>query len=555
MSLFANVCKDCDNVSLTRSIVPVFSATDAKSSDTDYETDNNAEQHNTSMKNQVQLITYVDRLSGGDIAALDRILQEELNGVFGGVHLLPFYDPIDGSDAGFDPIDHTRVDARLGKWSDIATLAKHTPVMADVIVNHMSSDSPQFKDFSAKGAASVYNGLFLTMDAVFPNGATERDLLKIYRPRPGFPFTYVTLANGEKKILWTTFTSKQIDIDVKHPQGRAYLESILKTLAENGVTMVRLDAVGYAIKKPGHSCFMMPETFEFIDEFAALATSLGLEVLVEVHSYYQRQIEIAKRVDWVYDFALPPLLLHALLFKTANALAHWIEIRPNNAVTVLDTHDGIGIIDIGADATDREHHPGLVPPSELDRLVETIHENSRGQSREATGAAASNLDLYQVNCTYYDALGRDDNAYLIARAIQLFLPGVPQIYYTGLLAGENDMALLAETRVGRDINRHYFTADEVRNSLRKPVVQKLIELIRLRNEHAAFNGVFRVERPSDRVLRLLWQSADSAQRVVLHADFATHEWFIDTTRPSANEWVRAFESAQPAHASAQTRVT
>jgi sucrose phosphorylase len=373
------------------------------------------------MKNQVQLITYVDRLGGGDIAALDALLQNELRGVFGGVHLLPFFYPIDGADAGFDPIDHTRVDERLGSWKNIADLASHTPVMADVIVNHMSSDSPQFLDYSTWGNASAFNGLFLTADTVFPQGMTEDALRKIYRPRPGSPFTQVMLASGEPRTLWTTFTPKQIDIDVEHPHGRAYLESILKTLAASGVTMIRLDAVGYAIKRAGTSCFMLPETFAFIDDIAGLAKSHGLEVLVEVHSYFQRQIEIAKRVDWVYDFALPPLLLHALLFHDTSALRHWIGVRPTNAITVLDTHDGIGIIDIGADTTDRNSRPGLVPPDALDKLVERIHENSQGQSREATGAAASNLDLYQVNCTYYDALGRDDNAYLIARAVHGFV--------------------------------------------------------------------------------------------------------------------------------------
>jgi sucrose phosphorylase len=183
----------------------------------------------------------------------------------------------------------------------------------------------------------------------------------------------------------------------------------------------------------------------FIDEFAARARELGIEVLVEVHSYYRKQIEIARGVDWVYDFALPPLVLHALFFGTAEPLPALDRQRPANALTVLDTHDGIGIIDIGADAADRAGHPGLVPPGELDQLVERIHANSRGQSRQATGAAASNLDLYQVNCTFFDALGRDDGAYLLARAIQFFLPGVPQVYYVGLLAGENDMELLART--------------------------------------------------------------------------------------------------------------
>lgn len=150
------------------------------------------------MKNQVQLITYVDRFGGGGLKELTALLSGPLAGVFGGVHLLPFFHPIDGADAGFDPIDHTQVDPRLGDWADIKALAQHVDVMGDVIVNHMSSQSPQFLDYSKHGNASRYAGMFLTMASVFPNGATEQDLLAVYRPRPGMPFTTTTLANGEK---------------------------------------------------------------------------------------------------------------------------------------------------------------------------------------------------------------------------------------------------------------------------------------------------------------------------------------------------------------------
>jgi sucrose phosphorylase len=471
------------------------------------------------MKNQVQLITYVDRLGGGTLADLQALLRGPLAGLFGGVHLLPFFDAIDGADAGFDPIDHTRVDPRLGDWDDIAALGREVDLMADVIVNHMSSDSPQFRDFAARGRDSAHDGLFLTWDRVFPGGATEADLLAIYRPRPGLPFTAVTLADGSRRLLWTTFTPQQIDIDVEHPQGRAYLEGILRTLSAAGVRMIRLDAVGYAIKRAGTGCFMMPETFEFIGRFAATARAMGLEVLVEVHSHYLRQIEIARRVDWVYDFALPPLALHAIHFGTARRLKEWIALRPANALTVLDTHDGIGIIDIGADAGDRAGRPGLVPDDELDRLVEMIHEKSGGASREATGAAASNLDLYQVNCTFYDALGRDDEAYLLARALQFFLPGVPQVYYVGLLAGENDMALLRRTGVGRDINRHHYVGDEVVQALARPVVQRLVELIRRRNTHPAFAGEFELlPSAGEAELSLRWRRGEDEAR--LDIDFA-----------------------------------
>jgi sucrose phosphorylase len=473
------------------------------------------------MKNQVQLITYVDRLGGGGLRELRALLQGPLHGLFGGVHLLPFFHRIDGADAGFDPIDHTRVDERLGDWADVRALAGDVDVMADVIVNHMSTESPQFRDWVEQGDASPFAGLFLTYEAVYPQGATQGDLLSVYRPRPGLPFTTVTLADGSRRILWTTFTPQQADIDVRHPAGRAYLEGILQTLADAGVRMARLDAVGYAIKKAGSSCFMMAETFGFIAEFAAMARARGIEVLVEIHAYHQRQIEIARSVDWVYDFALPPLVLHAFNFRTAEPLKRWIGMRPANALTVLDTHDGIGIIDIGADSADRAGHPGLVPDQELDQLVERIHEASRGHSRRATGAAASNLDLYQVNCSFFDALGRDERAYLLARAIQFFLPGVPQVYYVGLLAGENDMALLSRTGVGRDINRSHFSRDEIDEALQRPVVQRLLTLIRLRNQHPAFGGRFELHESSPTKLSMAWRAGDD--ELTLEVDFGSLE--------------------------------
>ena len=220
------------------------------------------------MKNQVQLIAYVDRLTGGGIRELQALLDGPLAGVIGGAHLLPFFHPIDGSDAGFDPIDHTWVDPRLGSWEDMKALGSRVELMADLIVNHVSSKSPQFLDYSAKGSDSEFAGLFLTYDRVFPQGATEADLLKIYRPRPGLPFAYTALATGEKRLLWTTFTPQQIDIDVTHRLGKAYLDSILERFHAAGIRSIRMDAVGYAIKKPGTSCFMIPETFEFIDQLA-----------------------------------------------------------------------------------------------------------------------------------------------------------------------------------------------------------------------------------------------------------------------------------------------
>jgi sucrose phosphorylase len=476
------------------------------------------------LKNQVQLITYADRLGGGSISALHRLLNGPLAGLFGGVHILPFYYPRNGVDAGFDPIDHTLVDPCLGNWADIKALSEDMDLIADLIVNHVSAQSPQFLDYSEKGEASVYNGLFLTMSSVFPHGATDADLLTIYRPRPGLPFTNLTLKNGQKRLLWTTFTSQQLDINVGHPQGQAYLQTVMQKMSENGVRVMRLDAVGYAIKKAGSSCFMIPETLAFIGALTRQAKTMGIEVLVEIHAYYRKQIEISFQVDRVYDFALPPLVLHAIFNRSAKYLKQWLAISPRNAITVLDTHDGIGMIDVGADSDNPLANPGLIPPADLDALVEQIHINSRGQSRQATGLAASNLDLYQVNCTFYDALGRNDSDYLLAHAIQFFAPGVPQVYYVGLLAGENDMDLLARSGVGRDINRHRYTPEEVEQALRRPVVQSLFELIRFRNQHPAFNGTFSQPETRDTEIALRWDNANDW--ALLEVDLASGRYQI-----------------------------
>ncbi len=484
------------------------------------------------MPDQVELIAYVDRL-GGDLKGLRTLLDGPFSGLFGGVHTLPFFRPFDGADAGFDPEDHTEVDPRLGSWDDVAALARTYGVMVDVIVNHVSARAAPFLDWLANGTASEYDGMFLTFGGAFPEGATEDQLMRLYRPRPGLPFTPYVMGDGSKRLVWTTFTPQQVDIDVRQPITRAYLVRVLDRLAAAGVRRVRLDAVGYAVKTPGLTSFMTPETFRFIDEVTAWCHDRGLDVLVEVHSHYEQQVAIARQVDRVYDFALPPLILHGLLAGDAEPLLAWLAVRPRNAVTVLDTHDGIGVIDVGPDATDRSR-AGLLTPTQIDQLVEAVHEASGGTSRLATGAAASNVDRYQVNSTFYDALGGDDARYLLARALQFWTPGIPQVYYVGLLAGSNDMELLATTRVGRDVNRHRYTADEIDAAVRRPVVRALFRLIRFRNSHPAFDGEL-VAIGCQKRITLTWTAGEDIAR--LDANLATGE--ADVTWSAGGERVTA----------------
>lgn len=463
------------------------------------------------MSDKVHLITYPNRLAG-DVRALADTIEGPLGGVFGGVHLLPFFAFIDGADAGFDPTDHREVDPRIGSWADVQTLADRADLCCDLIVNHVSIDSPWVRDVLEHGDASPHAGMVLTFASVFPDGAREDDLLAIYRPRPGYPFTSVQVA-GRPRLLWTTFTPAQIDVDVRSPGTWDYLVDVMRRMASHGARTIRLDAVGYVAKTPGTSCFLTEETLALVDRLSQEAHRLGLQTLAEIHASQLQVARLAGHVDHVYDFALPPLVLHAVHTGDIDPLLNWLDTRPSNCVTVLDTHDGIGVIDVGPDPHDPQSQ-GLLRPDQIDALVETIHRASNGASRRATGQAASNLDLYQVNCTWYDAVGYDDARMCISRLIQLLVPGVPHVYYVGLLAGRSDLDLLEQTGNGRDVNRHVYSAAELDKALDRTVVRALLFMIRLRNEHPAFDGTAGHRHGSEPgVLELSWEHGDQYVRL------------------------------------------
>jgi sucrose 6(F)-phosphate phosphorylase len=279
--------------------------------------------------------------------------------------------------------------------------------------------------------------------------------------------------------------------------------------------MVRLDAVGYVIKRPGTSCFMVePEIYHFLAWIAGVAQSMGLEVLPEVHDHYSVQKELAEHGYWVYDFVLPGLILHTLFTRSSAKLRQYLEICPRKQFTMLDCHDGIPV---------QPDLDGILAPEEAIRIVDLclrrganvnpILSNNHGQQ--------PHFDAHQINCTYYSALGNDDDAYLAARAIQFFAPGVPQVYYVGLLAGKNDLAAVQATGEGRAINRHDYRVDEVEGAVGAPVVQRLLQLIRFRNEYTAFQGDFSVADSPDKALSLAWKNG---------ADWCQLDIDLDTSR-------------------------
>lgn len=475
------------------------------------------------MKNQVQLITYPDSL-GGNLKSLNELLLTDFADVFkGGVHILPPF-PSSG-DRGFSPITYLKIEPAFGSWADVRYIGKSFDILIDLMVNHISRQSPFFQDFIQKGRKSTYADLFITLDKVWPDGQPpQADVAKIFLRKPEHPFSDIVVEEtGQVEKIWTSFGTKdwaeQIDLDVRSAATRKLLSEYLAHFKAQNIKIVRLDAIGYVIKKAGTNCFMVePEIYEFIDWITGVANSIGLELLPEVHAHYSVQLKLAGHGYWVYDFVLPLLILHTLFNQSSQKLCDYLRICPRNQITMLDCHDGIPV---QPDLDD------VLQVEESRQIVEVCLQRganlNRILSEEHMGQA--DFDAHQINCTYYSALNGDDDAYIAARAIQFFAPGIPQVYYVGLLAGENDQNGVKQTGEGRAINRHNYSLAEVEAALHKPVVQRLIKLIQFRNEYEAFNGDFAVLASDDYHLRLRWQK--TSQHCTLTVDLTAHQCTIE----------------------------
>jgi sucrose phosphorylase len=451
-------------------------------------------------------MTYPDSL-GGDLAAVDTLLRGPLDGLFGGVHILPPF-PSSG-DRGFAPLTYGAIDPRFGTWADVEHLAQEHDVLLDLMINHISRRSVEFEDFRAHGRRSPYADLFITVDKVWPNGDPPADeVARIFLRKPDSPFSAVTIQDtGEVEQVWTSFGTKdwseQIDLDVTSAATRALITDWLRSFAARGVRIVRLDAVGYVIKKAGTSCFMVePEIYTFLDWIIGVAASLDLVVLPEVHDRYATHERLASHGYWTYDFVLPGLLLHALETGSATRLCDHLARSPERQFTMLDCHDGIPV---------RPDLDGILEPPEMLRLAELVQRRGGNVNHILSDAHLDGeVDVHQLNCTYYSALDGDDDRYVAARAIQLFARGVPQIYYVGLLAGENDHRAVAESGEGRSINRHDYRTEEVVAAIRRPVVRRVFDLVRLRNTHPAFAGQLDVATPDETTILMRWRHGDQA---------------------------------------------
>lgn len=481
------------------------------------------------------LNAYPDSLGGTLSDAVAFLQEKEVKGAFSSFYILPSLFNTD-LDRGFSVIDYG-INGVIAKEEDLEALqSMGIDLKLDFILNHLSVQSPQFQDLVEKGDASGYKDFFIDWNK-FWEGCGDLDENGVLVPRqeyikdmffrkPGLPVLVVEFADGTKRPYWNTFYQQvdvdengkkhylgQMDLNIKSPQVLDFYQQTLKALAGYGAKIVRLDAFAYAPKEVGAKNFLNdPGTWDFLQQITSMAQPYGVALLPEIHASYEEGTYkiIAQKGYMVYDFFLPGLVLDAFEQKSGEKLAAWAnEILQSGMKTVnmLGCHDGIPVLDL----------KGLLPEERIQSLIDTLVKRG-GFVKDLHGA--KNV-YYQVNATYYSALGEDDRRMLLARALQLFMPGKPQVWYLDLFAGKNDYAAMERAGAGghKEINRTNLSKEAMAAALEKPVVQRQLELLKLRADCPVFQeGAAITVKAEGSTLTMAWEKG--GQIAALKADLA-----------------------------------
>jgi sucrose phosphorylase len=440
----------------------------------------------------VVLITYGDQVTEPGRAALSTlsdVLEEHVAGTITGLHLLPFFPY--SSDDGFSVIDYTAVDPRLGTWADIERLSRHFRLMFDAVINHISARSRWFQEFKAGNPAFADH--FITVEA-------GTDLSHVVRPRALPLLTPVDTAQG-RKLVWTTFSPDQIDLNYAHPEVLLKILKILLFYVEKGAEIIRLDAIAYLWKKIGTPCIHLEETHRVVKLFRAVLDRVAPHVILITETNVPHEENVSyfgnghDEAQMVYQFSLPPLVLHTFRSQDATRLSEWAAglTTPSQTATFfnfLASHDGIGVRPV----------EGILTPYEIQGLVDRTLAHG-GHVSHRTNADGSR-SVYELNISYFDALSDPNGGepldlqvqrFLASQAIMLSLQGVPGIYVHSLFGSRSHHAGVEETGHYRSINREKFRRHELEDALADPttirhrVFYPYLHLIRTRTAHTAFH--------------------------------------------------------------------
>jgi sucrose phosphorylase len=467
-------------------------------------------------ENTSVLITYGDMVQNEEeppLRVLKRFSDQYLGGAINTIHILPFCPY--SSDDGFSVINYRVVDSNLGSWKDIQDLGTGFRLMYDLVLNHCSRKSKWFADYVANIAP--FRDYFIEADP-------ETDLSAVTRPRALPLLTPIHTQHGDTHV-WTTFSDDQIDLDFSNPDVLFEFLDILIFYVSTGATIIRLDAIAYLWKKIGTNCIHLKQTHEVVKLMRDLLDMVAPEVvlLTETNVPHEENISYfgdGDEAHMVYQFSLPPLLLHALVNGNTAYLTEWAASLNDlpTACTYFNftaSHDGIGVRPL----------QGIISNDELNKLAEHVTNLGGHVSRKANSDGTESP--YELNITYFDALGDHADSvtenhivrFLCAQTVAMELRGVPAVYFHSLTATRNNYAGVEETGRARTINRLKWQEDELSRLLADSstpasrVMKEYLRRLKLRSQNKVFHP-------------------DASQKIF---DLG-QEWFV-VERVWGNEWV------------------
>ena len=548
-------------------------------------------ENSTIQGNGVMLNAYPDSI-GRNLSDLVTMLKmPEFKNAFSLFYVLPTFFNSD-LDRGFSIIDYN-LNADLVSKQDLDALeALNIKLKFDIVLNHLSVASPQFKDLLKHGNKSKYKDFFINWNSFWEGHGTmgkdgvvipnQNFLSKLFMRKSGLPVLKVRFPDGSEQPYWNTFYQQitynkispsdldaieginkveaaticdivntalsnnediskinfqgfesfkdeilhvleqnrsylgQMDVNANSPLVWEFYEETLSKLNRFGCQILRLDAFAYLHKEIGESNFFnKPGTWNYLERIKSIAEKNNLVLLPEIHAEYGLGLheEVANKGYYIYDFFLPGLVIHALETGTSQALKKWAnEIIDKNYKTVnmLGCHDGIPVLDLKGKEINNTYNKGLLEDSDIEHIMSVII-NRGGRVKNLYDASGNKISYYQVNATFFSALGENEQKLLLARAIQMFMPGIPQVWYLDIFAGKNDYKAADQAGSGghKEINRTTLSMDDVASGLKSEIVKNQLQLIKLRNTLDAFSGKVTIKDSTENALEILWEHNDS----------------------------------------------
>jgi len=444
------------------------------------------------------LITYPDsffKKNEKPLTTLSYFLERYLKDYFSSIHILPFY-PF-SSDRGFSVIDFYKVKKDFGSWSQIKKISRNFRLMADLVLNHVSTKSKWFCGFLL--GKKKYQDYFISF---LKEEIPEEEIKKVFRPRATPLLTPFKTKNG-LRYVWTTFSvgdyTDQVDLNYKNPEVFLEMIKILLFLFEKGIRIIRLDAIAYVWKELGTNCLHRPQVHTIVQLLRLIVQNLYPDgvIITETNVPHKENISYfgdgKNEAHMVYNFALPPLVLHAFITNNSLFLTRWALSTDwpkgdNFFYNFLDSHDGIGVL--GAKE--------ILSNDEFEKVFLSIKRN--GGELSLRNLPDGGKAVYEINTTWWSALAEKKapfelnlKKFITSRAISFALKGVPAVYYLSLFGRENDLKTYKKTKINRDLNRENLSIKEVekwfanKKTKETIVFNALLDLIKKRKSFLAFH--------------------------------------------------------------------